>query len=439
MKSHFLSDCRNLVHSQDLILTIAVITAKLTGYTFTASTCDIDACIDQILSAGALEEDLFGNSPSIDQFRKTCLLAYYEFHQFPGQQAWMRIGTLTRMAMWTGLDRLEIVKSQYPSWRTMTEHELEEWRLVWWCIYRLDSYTNLSSGTPYVVDESLAYTSLLQDKPEGTALERQNHSVHESFLLPSYHNSLWGAISTITSQSREISSFNFHIVTTTLLREVGRAIRVHSLQQQPGDRCLDDIERHLSAVRLSLPTNYLNTRRNAFSSETGRDHHARLVTLFHLNLAQFLLSIINCSRSEQDTGWILSWQRVLEACQDLASISEQWNSSHNLRVDPAISIIIFATLIFLDVQKKSASSLVWGSHSAIEHSERVLLMQLEQFASIWTLPKLLMLSLKSFRESVSGPLSFYHIQYILSHFEAPLHPRWLHFLSTAQPGLNNCE
>ncbi|PKK43361.1 hypothetical protein CI102_12213 [Trichoderma harzianum] len=439
INSHFLSDCRNLVYSHDLILTIVVITAKLTGYVFTTATFDIDSCIDEILSAGSLEEEMFGNSPSIDQFRKSCLLAFYEFHQFPGRQAWMRIGKLTRMAMWTGLDRLEIIKSKYPSWRTMTERQLEEWRLIWWCIYRLDSYANLSSGTPYLIDETLAYTSLLQEVPGRAPIEDQHDSVHENFLLSSHHNSLWGAISIISSQSREISSFNFHIITTTLLRAAVRAIRVHSLQQQPEVRCLDDIERHLSAVRLSLPTNYLNTRRNAFSNETGPDHHARLVTLFHLNLVQFLLSVINCYRREQDDEWILRWQRVYEACQDLASISEQWNSSHNLRVDPAISMIIFAALIFLDVHKKSASALVWGSHSSIEHSERVLMMQLEQLATIWTLPRLLTLSLKSFRESVSGPLSFSHIQYILSHFEAPLHPRWLHFLSTTQPGLNECQ
>lgn len=378
-----------MLHSPDLVLTIVVITAKLTGYAFSTATFDIDTCIDEILSAGSLEEEIFSNSPSIDQSRKSCLRAFYKFHQFPGQQAWMRIGILTRMAMWTGLDRLEIVKSQYPGWRTMTQRQLEEWRLIWWCIYRLDSYANLSSGTPYVVDERLAYTSLLQKIPEGAHIEHEHDSVDEKVLLPSYQTSLWEAISIISSQPPEISSFNFHIITTTLLRVVARAIRLRGLQKQPEIRCLDDIERHIPAVRLSLPANFLNTRRNAFSNETGQDHHARLVTLFHLNLAQFLLSIINCNRREQDDEWTLRWQRVFEACQDLASLSEQWNSSHNLRVDPAISIIIFSALIFLDIHKKSASALVWGSYSAIEHSETVLQMQLGQFARIWTLPRLL--------------------------------------------------
>ncbi|UKZ48226.1 hypothetical protein TrVGV298_002462 [Trichoderma virens] len=389
MKSHFLSDCRNSIYSRDLILTIVVITAKVTGYTFTAENFDIDGLIDKILSVGSHEEDIFSNSPSIDQFRKACLLAFYEFHQFPGQQAWMRIGKLTRMATWTGLDHLEILKSKCPSWRAMTEHQLDEWRLIWWCIYRLDSYTNISSGTPYLIDERLIYTSLLLDASKQASIEHQHDSVQQKLLLPSHYSGLWEPLSVITTQSREISSFNFHIITITILREVGRPIRLHNLRQEQGVSCLADTERHLSTVRLSLPANYLNTRRNAFSNETGRDHHARLVTIFHITMTQFLLSIISCVRQEQDDEWILNWQRVLEACQDLASISEQWNSSHNLTVDPAISIIIFTALIFLDVQKKSASALVRSPHSAIEYPERVLLMQLEQFASIWTLPRLL--------------------------------------------------
>jgi hypothetical protein len=45
-------------------------------------------------------------------------------------------------------------------------------------------------------------------------------------------------------------------------------------------------------------------------------------------------------------------------------------------------------------------------------------------------------SFKGFRESVRGPLSADQILSIMSRFEAPLHPRWLHFLSSAQEGLD---
>ena len=375
-------------------------TAKLTGYIFAAPNFNIDEQMDKILCSGSHEEDIFGDSPSIDQIRKACLLAFYEFHQFPGQQAWMRIGKLTRTALWIGLDRLDDLHAHYPGWRTLTEHQREEWCLVWWCVYRLDSYANLSSGTPYLVDETLVNTAFVHDQQwQGHLVEPEHDPAKQRVFLPSRPGDLWEPVSAITSGSPQASLLNLHIITTTTLRQVGRAARLYTLRPLQGEKCLAEMERHLSAVRLSLPTHYLNPRRNAFTNETGRDHHARLITLFHLTMGRLLLSIMNCGGCEEGQEWILSWQQVLEACQDMASLSEQWNSSHNLEVDPAISFIIFTALIFLDIQKKSANPLVRDARSAIEYSEKVLLMQLEQFASIWTLPKLLT------RESAFAPLA----------------------------------
>ncbi|KAH7304160.1 hypothetical protein B0I35DRAFT_153062 [Stachybotrys elegans] len=115
--------------------------------------------------------------------------------------------------------------------------------------------------------------------------------------------------------------------------QTGRAFRLHKFQPQQGAGYLTDIERHLSEVRLALPTNYLNTRRSTFTDESGVDHHARLVTFFHLNMARLLISIMSCPRHEEGEQWLLRWQQVLEACQNMALISEQWDSSHILRVD----------------------------------------------------------------------------------------------------------
>lgn len=48
-------------------------------------------------------------------------------------------------------------------------------------------------------------------------------------------------------------------------------------------------------------------------------------------------------------------------------------------------------------------------------------------------------SFKSFREMLVGPLSYRHIQFVLSRFEAPLHPRWLRFLKSAQEDMEGCN
>lgn len=377
-RARFAFSLRESLYSRDLITTLLIITAKLTGFNFTAGGFDLDARIDLMLSSGSLQEDIFGDSPSLDQFRKACLLAFYEFHQFPGHQAWMRIGKLTRMAYWIGLDQLDTGRALSLDVDTMSEHDLEDWRLVWWCVYRLDSYANLAAGTPYLIDEALISTAFVRD---------EQVPPKEKIYLPSQPDRLWELISTITSDSRQTSLFNLHIITVTAMRQVGRMLRLRMLRPR-GESPLD-IERCLSSVRLALPTNHHNPTRNAFWNESRSDHHARLVTVLHLLMARLLVSLFGCAGKAEGPEWLLSWQKVLESCQDIASISEQWNGAFSLSVDPAMSFIIFTALIFIHLHKRSDTIASPDVRSNLDHCETVLLLQLEQFSSTWTLPRLL--------------------------------------------------
>ncbi|KAH7124644.1 hypothetical protein EDB81DRAFT_846945 [Dactylonectria macrodidyma] len=432
-RARFLPGLTDSRYSRDLILTLVLITAKLTEFTFSSQSFDLDTRIDLMLSSGWSQVDIYSNCPSLDQFRKACLLAFYEFHQFPGQQAWMRIGKLTRMAQWIGIDRLELLHAYGPSWGAMSQDDFEDWRLVWWFVYRLDSYANLSTGTPYLIDEKLVRTALLSDRPLDCLSESPQH---QNLYLPPRPDDLWELVLAMSSCSRQTSLFNLHIITATAMRQVGRVFQLYMLRLM-GEKIAPpmDIERCLSVLRLSLPTNHLNPTRNAFLNETRSDHHARLVTVLHLHMARLLVSIIGCCHMDEGIEWLQSWQQVLEICQDIVSVSEQWNGTFSLSVDPAISFIIFTTLIFVDLHKKFAGVSVSHLQSNLEHSETALLLLLEQFARRWTLPRLLILSFKSFRELLSGPLLYSHIQSMLSRFEAPLHPRWLQFLSSAQANL----
>lgn len=372
----FFHSYRNSTCSRELVSTIVLITAKLTGYVFPMNSHVLDVCIDQLLSSSLLDGDMFSDSPTLDQFRKACLLAFYEFHQYPGNQSWMRIGKLTRMAYRIGLDRLESIRSFYPDWSSIDREDIEEWRLVWWCIYRLDSYSNLSSGTPYLIDEKLANTALVA-----------GHHAQE-ISLPSHPGDLWKSIQVITSNP-ETLLINVHTITATAMRQAGLILRVHSLQaQEKTISHITDAERHLSTLRQALPPGWFNPNRNAFSNESHVDHHARLVTVLHLRMAQLLLAVLNCGKGEESDR-PMSWQQVLEASQDIASIAGQWDNSFCLKVDPAISFIFFTALIFLDLHKKSTAISIPDLVSSIDHHMTVLRLQLEQFASIWTLPKLL--------------------------------------------------
>lgn len=346
---------------------------------------NLDARIDRLLSSSLLEDDIIGTTPSLDQFRKACLLAFYDFHQFPGHQSWMRIGQITRMAYRTGLDRLESLRALYPDWASLSNDEIQEWRSVWWCIYRLDSYSNLSSGTPVLIDHQFVNTSFILDhfdqSPSGEAIPQEVY-------LPSDYADLWKLLP-IFALSPKTFLKNVHIISIAAMRQTAAAIRMHfSRPREDMTDSLADVQRQLSTLSLSLPPGWFNPARNAFADESHDDHHARLVTVLHFMMARLLHAVLCCAQANKEEP-LLIWQQVLEVCQDIASIMERWNSLFGMKVDPAISFIPFTALIFLDLHKKSTALAQPILHSKIQHNQTVLRLHLEQFARVWTLPRLL--------------------------------------------------
>jgi hypothetical protein len=372
--------------SRDLVEAMLLVTAKLLGFKFASGRVDLEARINQILNITSLQEDTAGDFPLLDQFRKSCLLAFYEFHQFPGHQVWMRVGKLVRIALWMGLDRLDVMKSISPEWNSVSDDDLKDWKLVWWFVYRLDSYVNLSSGTPYQIDERLVDTSLIDayrtDHPSG--------GCPEPYKLPFHPGGLPDLLMSVKTSSENTLLFNIHIITATALRQLGRALSMRFLvPPEEVTAAFFNAERNLSVLRLALPRNFLNPGRNAFSNETSNDHHARLVAVLHLLMAQLLAALAHCQCLPEGDEWALSWQCVLEVCQNIAGITEKWDSNFIICLDPAVSLIIFTALVFLDIHKKFAPATSTYLLSEIGNCELLLLLQLEQFAAYWTLPGLL--------------------------------------------------
>lgn len=349
----------------------------------------VDAGLDLLLSSSLFEDDLIGDVPSLDQFRKAYLLAFYEFHQFPGHHSWLRVGRVTRMAYRIGLDRLDHICTLYPDWNTVSDEEIQEWRSLWWCIYRLDTYSNLSSGAPYLIDDAIINTSFVR------SLTTQSSEVvdipQELYLPPNSEDLSKVLLAALSAPETLLKSV--HNITAATLRQAGLVIRMHLLRSQEGIATAQvaKAERQLATVRLALPTGWLNPRRNAFSNESHVDHHARMVTVFHLRMAQLLLSIADRGLRHADE-WLVSWQRVLETCQDIATIADQWGSSFCLTVDPAISFTFFTALIFLDLHKKTTVAVENNNNnlsSETDHHISILHLQLQHFGNIWTLPRLL--------------------------------------------------
>ncbi|KAB5511433.1 hypothetical protein GE09DRAFT_689788 [Coniochaeta sp. 2T2.1] len=421
--------------SRDLIETMLIISAKLSRQALAAMTREeLSARIDRMLGASSLREDTAGDSPGLDQFRQSCIFSFYEFHECPGQQAWMRMNKLVRCAYWMGLDQIDKMHHASQKWRAMSERELEEWRLVWWCVYCLDSYANVTTGMPYGVDERLISTVLPRGKVTigGRRLS-----------LPYPPEGLLEMVRIILTESPpEVVPQEINIISITILRHVGRAIQLHAVASaEELVPYVQNAERRLCALRLALPVNFFNPKRNAFAAESGPAHHFRLVTIQHILMAQILICISYCRHLEEGDDWLRSWQQVLELCQDITAIAKQWNGSFCPRVDPALCIIVFVSLIFLDLQLKHAAGR--GDAAALQveiaHCQTILLLFLEKFAESWTLPRLLILSFKGFKEALPSLIGCHQVQAVLRRFESPLHPRWLTFLRSVEEITQSCN
>lgn len=358
---------------------MVIIATKLTHSAGCDGGPDLDAALDSLLNLSLLEDDLVGDALSLDRFRQACILAFYEFHQFPGHHSWLRIGRLTRMAYRIGLDRLDHIRLLYPDWGTVSDEDIQEWRALWWCIYRLDTYSNLALGTPFQIDDTTINTFFTFSDTKSTS---------QGILLPPNSDGLSELLPAITSD-RETSLDNIHNVTIAIMRQAGIVLRLHMLRWRAGILAqLAKVERQLNTLRLALPQGWLNPRRNAFSKETPVDHHARLITVFHLRMAQLLISLVDCGQRRAD-DWLSSWQRILETCQDVAELAGQWDSAFCLMVDPAITFTIFTTLIFLDLHRKSDLLLGDKLRLNIDNDINVLYLLLKHFGAIWTQARLL--------------------------------------------------
>lgn len=322
---------------------------------------------------------------SLDTFQQACLLAFYEFHQYPGQNAWLRIGQLTRKAYQCGLHQLDN-RDQCPLFDTnpMSNDEIEEWRSLWWCIYCLDSYCNITAATPFVVELDSVKTALVHNfqPTDGQFVSEA------AIFLPAETELLWKTSRDITSRGGNFN-FNMHIVTTTILRAAARLSRLW--RQNPSERLrsrFDALEHDLSAIRLSLPPRYFNLARNALLNESSSDHHARLISILHLHASRALLSFpVHPEGNESE--WLDRWQRTLGYCEDIVLVVREWNAQQCLSVDPAVCLIISETLTIIHLQSQDVANSERELQARLRTHKDLLLLFLEQFAAIWYLPRFL--------------------------------------------------
>ncbi|KAI0019448.1 hypothetical protein F4780DRAFT_445767 [Xylariomycetidae sp. FL0641] len=401
---------------RDLIVTIVTITAKVLGPISYWRDEDVNLCMDGLLKAAPSEDNLSDSQASLDRIRQECLLAYYDFHQFPGPRSWTRIGRLTRKAYSLGLNQIENpgLCSAFNAAIT-TEDEIEDWRYVWWCVYCFDSYSNITSGAPLVIELEGINTALVR---RSYAEDIAAPFSMPKLQLPDDIDHLWSTTQEVLS-SGCIVNYNIHMVTTTILREAGSLFRLRTEGKRLPSRTAN-LKSAFTPLRLALPPRYLTPARNVLRAETSADHHMRLTNILHLHMVRIVILMPPDIRNDE-SGWMDKWQQILEACQDVVQVIEQWNNHFSPRVDPAICFIIFFALCLLNLHRRSMQDTSGPLLANLRQGENVLRIFLEHFSSIWTLPKFL---LEQYRKTPTEvPVNYHEVDSILSNMRTPLHPK----------------
>ncbi|KAL9572041.1 hypothetical protein ACKAV7_003758 [Fusarium commune] len=392
--------------TRDLLLVIFALTVKILGRRELCDGLRLEERLRHIRERNGLDSGTSATRWSLDDFRQACLLAYYEFHEHPGERAWLRVGHLTRKAYYCGLHQLDNHDrcdgnddgdgDGDGDGVGGDDDDKDEWRYVWWCIFCLDSYSNITAASPFVVHVESIRTSLITNPGREGGRKAL-------IFLPDQPEMFWQTVEAIASHGHNVN-FNLHIVTTAILREAATLYRLW--WQNPSDRLQDrltTLEHHLTEIRLALPPRYLNIARDALHEESHREYHARLICVLHLHISRLIICLpLHLQKSEEKRKGM--WYKTLEYCQDIVAVVKQWDNQHSPSVDPAVCFIAYTVLVILHLHYR------------------------KQFATFWYLPRLLIITFDKFSLVSQDSDGLKDAVAVLKYFQAPLHCGWLKFL-----------
>ncbi|KAI1329391.1 hypothetical protein F5Y16DRAFT_366741 [Xylariaceae sp. FL0255] len=402
--------------NQNLVVALVTLTAKILSPVSFWKVGDVDMCMRYLLQAIPLNE----NAPdhSLDSFRLEFILAYYAFHQSPGSKSWMRTSNLARRAYSVGLNQLDDQEySTVFDAATATEDDKEDWRYLFWCIYCLDSYSNIPFGTPCVIELETISNALVRRPTHGVGQDLPIWG--DKLFLPDDIEEIWETTKNVVSRGSAVD-FNIHLIATTLIRQGGYIMRVRSSRKQPSAKA-KSLQSAITAMRLSLPPRYLYPARNSLSGESPVDHHIRLANILLLQMSQFMIRLPEKFKEREDE-WLLRWRESLEPCQNVVSVIEHWDSQLTPRIDPAICFIVFSVLNFLELHRRSIINPDASLIERLDHNQHLLLLFLEQFSHVWATPGFLLQQFKKSKNKSANapPLTFAEIDHILRKFKSPV-------------------
>ncbi|KAK7978098.1 hypothetical protein PG996_004144 [Apiospora saccharicola] len=408
--------------SVDLIVAMAAVTARTHCSVPTWTTDCVDMCLASLLASTTSDEDLSMARGNLSYYRLECLMAYYEFNQFPGITSWMRVSRLTRKAHALGLNQIEnpSLCSAYDA-GLATEHEIEDWRYAWWCVFSLDSYVNAASAACTIIDHESINTALLRRPFDEPSPDFSFHTLPKLFLAEDLSN-IWRTTQEVFTQ-RHTSGYNIGLIMAATVRDAGTLVRLRT-EKGPERLMLRTarLKNDLASLKLSLPPRYLCLTRNALQTETDAEYNQRLlnVLLYHaVRQAVYMPTGLAVGGEE----WTSDWAALTETSREVAMLVTQWGQNKLPRANPTVTIAAFTALTVLDLLQRVEpdAQVPPGGFTQLESS---LLVFLEEFGKSWYLPRLMADIFKDHHATSPTYLNLAQADAILNRLPCPLHPKY---------------
>ena len=285
---------------------------------------------------------------TLDDFRLAALLAFYELYERPGERSLKTIAHLTRKAYQRGLPQLDNPnRCSVFRYSECSEDELEDWRAVWWSLYYLDSFSNLLSGTPFLIEKESIQAALVSTAP--IPLSTAPHESDKIFL-PADCGLLPLTIKAIIKHGGSVNR-SIRILAVTLLREAGMLRRL--MVQSPSESLrirITALESHFTAIQDALPSGFMDaTQQSALDASTGA-YFDRLTSVLFIYFARVLAMIPSLAQADE-AEWMYRWGRTLVFCEAAVGVASHWERSPSL-IDPLVEIVFAGLITMLELQTR---------------------------------------------------------------------------------------
>jgi hypothetical protein len=248
----------------------------------------------------------FNLDTSLPDMQKACLLAYYGFHHRPGLRSWTRISLLTRKAYALGLSQLDATYVDDRPVPMTGIDSLDDWRRVWWIIYCLDSYSSITAGTPFIVEQASVVTAIKCVKAGSIS---GIGGVTKPVFLATEIEEAWITASELAKEP-DLDHFAIHLVATILLKEAGTLFRLEKQRPSKTSKArAAKLEDHIAAVRLALPSGYFAPTRMALRNESILSLHSRMVNAMLIAKASILRTLATMMDERTESILAEGWQQ----------------------------------------------------------------------------------------------------------------------------------